>query len=117
MKFLNYIHGNRKGKEAHRIEKDAMEDPFLADAIEGYDSIPGNHAERIARMRSAITARSARKKPHGAWKVAVAAVGLIVVASGYFILMNHQSSMLTAHESGGGYIDLYVPEDYVEQND
>ncbi len=115
MKFLNYIHGNRKGKEAHRIEKDAMEDPFLADAIEGYDSIPGNHAERIARMRSAITARSARKKPHGAWKVAVAAVGLIVVASGYFILMNHQSSMLTAHESGGGYIDLYVPEDYVEQ--
>lgn len=115
MKFLNYIHGNRKGKEAHRIEKDAMEDPFLADAIEGYDSIPGNHAERIARMRSAITARSARKKPHGTWKVAVAAVGLIVVASGYFILMNHQSSMLTAHESGGGYIDLYVPEDYVEQ--
>lgn len=115
MKFLNYIHGNRKGKEAHRIEKDAMEDPFLADAIEGYDSIPGNHAERIARMRSAITARSARKKPHGAWKVGVAAVGLIVVASGYFILMNHQSSMLTAHESGGGYIDLYVPEDYVEQ--
>lgn len=115
MKFLNYIHGNRKGKEAHRIEKDAMEDPFLADAIEGYDSIPGNHAERIARMRSAITARSARKKPQGAWKVAIAAVGLIVIASGYFILMNHQSSMLTAHESGGGYIDLYVPEDYVEQ--
>lgn len=115
MKFLNYIHGNRKGKDAHRIEKDAMEDPFLADAIEGYDYIPGNHAERIARMRSAITARSARKKPHGAWKVAVAAVGLIVIASGYFILMNHQSSMLTAHESGGGYIDLYVPEDYVEQ--
>lgn len=115
MKFLNYIHGNRKGKEAHRIEKDAMEDPFLADAIEGYDSIPGNHAERIARMRSAITVRSARKKPHGVWKVAIAAVGLIVIASGYFILMNHQSSMLTAHESGGGYIDLYVPEDYVEQ--
>lgn len=115
MKFLNYIHGNRKGKEAHRIEKDAMEDPFLADAIEGYDSIPGNHAERIARMRSAITVRSARKKPHGVWKVAIAAVGLIVIASGYFILMNHQSSMLTAHESSGGYIDLYVPEDYVEQ--
>lgn len=115
MKFLNYIHGNRKGKEAHRIEKDAMEDPFLADAIEGYDSIPGNHAERIARMRSAITVRSTRKKPHGVWKVAIAAVGLIVIASGYFILMNHQSSMLTAHESGGGYIDLYVPEDYVEQ--
>lgn len=115
MKFLNYIYGNRKGKEAHRIEKNAMNDSFLSDAIEGYDSVPGNHADRIARMQSAITARSARRRPQGAWKVAVAAVGLIVIVGGYFTLMNHESSMLTAHESDNGYIDLYVPEDYVEQ--
>lgn len=115
MKFLNYIYGNRKGKEAHRIEKDAMNDPFLSDAIEGYDSIPGNHADRIARMQSVITARSAQRKPQGAWKIAVAAVALIVIVGGYFTLMNHESSMLTAHESGNVYIDLYVPEDYVEQ--
>lgn len=115
MKFIDYIHGSRKGKDAHRIEKDAMDDPFLAEAIEGYDSIRGNHADRIARMQSAITARSSHRRTTGAWKVAVAAVGLIVIASGYFMLMNHQSSMLTAHESNNGYIDLYVPEDYVEQ--
>ena len=30
MKLLDYIRGARKGKEAHRLEKEAMRDPFLA---------------------------------------------------------------------------------------
>lgn len=28
MKLLDYIRGARKGKEAHRLEKEAMRDPF-----------------------------------------------------------------------------------------
>ena len=32
MKLSDYIRGFRKGKEAHRLEKEAMRDPFLADA-------------------------------------------------------------------------------------
>jgi len=39
MNLLTYIQGKRKGKEAHRIEKEAMRDPFLADALEGYDEV------------------------------------------------------------------------------
>ena len=34
MKLSDYIRGFRKGKEAHRLEKEAMRDPFLADALE-----------------------------------------------------------------------------------
>lgn len=115
MKFLDYIRGYRKGKEAHRIERNAMDDPFLAEAIEGYDSIPGNHADRIARMRSAITARSVQRRQQGAWKISIAAVAVIVLISGYFVLLNHQSSMVVANETTNGYIDLYVPQEYVEQ--
>lgn len=37
MKLLDYIRGTRKGKEAHRLQKEAMRDPFLADAMDGYD--------------------------------------------------------------------------------
>ena len=33
MKLLDYIRGLRKGKEAHRLEKESMQDPFLADAM------------------------------------------------------------------------------------
>ena len=34
MKLLDYIRGLRKGKEAHRLEKESMQDPFLADAMD-----------------------------------------------------------------------------------
>lgn len=33
MKLLDYIRGTRKGKEVHRLQKEAMRDPFLADAM------------------------------------------------------------------------------------
>ena len=40
MRLSDYIQGLRKGKEAHRLEKESMKDPFLADAIDGYKSLP-----------------------------------------------------------------------------
>ena len=42
MKLIDYITGNRKGREARRIEREAMDDPFLHDALEGYDAVPGD---------------------------------------------------------------------------
>ena len=41
MKLLDYIRGLRKGKEAHRLEKESMKDPFLADAMDGYHQVEG----------------------------------------------------------------------------
>lgn len=115
MKFLDYIKGIRKGKDAHRIEYDAMSDPFLSDAIEGYDSVRGDHADSIARMQARIAAKTnSRKGRSGAWKVAVAAVAVISAVSGYFSLMNHQSSMATAG-CDNCFIDIYAPEDYIER--
>lgn len=49
MKLLDYIRGARKGKEAHRLEKEAMRDPFLADALEGYSRVG---MEPMNRLRS-----------------------------------------------------------------
>lgn len=116
MKFLDYIQGVRRGKDAHRIEKEAMNDPFLSAAIEGYDSIEGNHADRIARMQASVLARTTLHETRsGAWKVAVAAVAVIALLSGYFALMNHESSMALAAETENSYINLYAPEVYIEQ--
>lgn len=47
MKLLDYIRGTRKGKEAHRLQKEAMRDPFLADAMDGYDSVGENQEYQI----------------------------------------------------------------------
>ena len=62
MRLSDYIQGLRKGKEAHRLEKESMKDPFLADAIDGYNQVEGNHEQRIEQLRIQISARSTKKR-------------------------------------------------------
>lgn len=50
MNLKDYIHGQRHGKEANRLEREVMNDPFLQDAIDGYDSVEGNHASSLETL-------------------------------------------------------------------
>ena len=50
MKLTDYIFGSRRGREANRLEREAMADPFLADAVEGYDSVYGGHSDKLAEL-------------------------------------------------------------------
>lgn len=61
MKLLDYIRGTRKGKEAHRLQKEAMRDPFLADAMDGYDSVGENQEYQIEILRRRIRGKSKGK--------------------------------------------------------
>jgi len=65
MKLIDYITGNRKGREARRIEREAMDDPFLHDALEGYDAVPGDPTDAIRRMQRRVTgaAGKLRQRP------------------------------------------------------
>ena len=54
MNLLRYIKGLRRGKEAHRIELEAMKDFFLSEALEGYDAVDDNHLKRISRLQKRI---------------------------------------------------------------
>lgn len=76
MRLSDYIQGPRKGKEAHRLEKESMKDPFLADAIDGYNQVEGNHEQRIEQLRIQISARSTKKRNTYAiiWSVAACLV-------------------------------------------
>ncbi len=62
MKLIDYIKGTRRGREANAIEREAMVDPFLADAIEGYDSVYGSHSDVISGLEDKIAKRALRKR-------------------------------------------------------
>lgn len=62
MKLIEYILGSRRGREANRLEREAMRDPFLADAIEGYDAVYGNHSDRLAELSQRIDSRASRSR-------------------------------------------------------
>ncbi|NDW11110.1 energy transducer TonB [Dysgonomonas sp. 520] len=117
MNLLDYIKGNRKGKGARKLELDAMQDPFLADAMEGFDSVKGDHADKISRMQAQIAARTASSssadKRFVGYRIAVAAVVLIAALSGYLTLMNHKSTMLSAQENQQDTFYIYAPEEYL----
>jgi len=89
MKLFDYIKGNRRGTAAHRLEKEAMSDPFLSEALEGFDSVEGDHAQAIEKLRLQVThhsvSRPSRKK---GWIMAGAAAVLLLLLTvgGKFLL-------------------------------
>ena len=88
MRLSDYIQGLRKGKEAHRLEKESMKDPFLADAIDGYNQVEGNHEQRIEKLRMQVSAHSAKKKNTRAITWSIAACLMIGIGiSSYFLLL------------------------------
>ena len=88
MKLLDYIRGLRKGKEAHRLEKESMQDPFLADAMDGYNQVEGNHEQRIEKLRMQVSAHSAKKKNTYAitWSIAACLINGFGISS-YFLFL------------------------------
>lgn len=88
MKLLDYIRGLRKGKEAHRLEKESMKDSFLADAMDGYSQVEGNHEERIRKLRMQVSAHSSKRKNSYAvtWSIAACLVIGIGISS-YFLFL------------------------------
>lgn len=94
MKLSDYIRGHRKGKEAQRLEKESMKDPFLADAMDGYHQVAGEHIERIEKLRKQVAARSVhaarstKKKSVYAvtWSIAASLIIGLGISS-YFLLL------------------------------
>ena len=90
--LLQYIQGSRKGKEAHRLEKEAMKDPFLADALDGFQTVEGNHVENIEAMRRCISRRTRSQRDQIA-KWSIAASLLICLGFGSYFWFNRDAAM------------------------
>ncbi|MCD8172495.1 MAG: von Willebrand factor type A domain-containing protein [Alistipes sp.] len=97
MKLNDYIRGRRKGSEVRRIELEALCDPFLWDALEGYYLVEGDHAEALGRLSERITMRTRQgrrpgRRPVPVWQRAsvwgsAAALILCVALSGLVLNM------------------------------
>lgn len=87
MKLIDYIKGTRRGREANAIEREAMVDPFLADAIEGYESVYGSHSDVLVGLEEKIARRALRKRNVRSggsrrWLMLSAAAALVVAVGG-----------------------------------
>ncbi len=96
MNLIKYIKGQRKGKDAHRLERTAMQDAFLSDALDGFDMVEGNHAERIRGMRRRLMHHSSHRRSRKNVQMAVALTLLICMVMGGYFLMNRKNKDVVA---------------------
>lgn len=64
MDIKDYIKGKRKGPDANKLERESMNDPFLQDAIDGFDSVQGDHIHAIEELEAGVDRKSKQKPLH-----------------------------------------------------
>ncbi|MEO6637166.1 MAG: carboxypeptidase-like regulatory domain-containing protein [Ginsengibacter sp.] len=95
--FARYHAGTMPAAEMHALEKSALEDPFLADALEGYayTNDPGKH---IAEIHDRLSGKKKNKKVFSILSVAqnkwwrVAALFIIITGVGYLLYRNDETN-------------------------
>jgi ferric-dicitrate binding protein FerR (iron transport regulator) len=85
----SYTQGQRSGHSINRLERDALQDAFWADAWEGYEKFYNKkQAKNIAKMRAEITSKTRNQKLKWQWLAIIAALALIVGFGGLLWLQS-----------------------------
>lgn len=75
-----YLNGQLDATAMHKLEREALDDPFLMDALEGYETTGKDQQANLAQLSDSLQQRTAEKKGRViAWKVWSIAASIIVV--------------------------------------
>ncbi len=92
--IVKYRKGELSAQEMHALEKEALRDPFLADALEGVDSIDAHHLENDLKELNRRFVKS--KNKNLIWTLRIAA-SIIMIIGAYWLV--NEFSEQTAPES------------------
>lgn len=115
MKLKEYIKGKRQGKDANRLERKAMNDPFLQDAIDGFDSVEGDHMDTIQKLEQKVKKQSGKTYLFSStqWKIIGMAASLaLLVGIGVLLFRDNQAENppALAMDSTSERIEKYAPQ-------
>jgi hypothetical protein len=91
----NYIKGLRTGKEIHHLEREALDDAFLSDALDGYDGVLSEkHTEKIRAMQAKVSKKTHvhHRQNQYYWWAAAASFAVLLSVGGFFMLNNESNS-------------------------
>lgn len=106
-----YLKGELTDAQRHALERKALDDPFLADALEGLEEVPSDLVmEDIGELRSKLVQRVANKKT-SPWKWAARiAAGLALIAVGAFIFFEVSNRNKTGELALNKSVEIPSPE-------
>lgn len=102
MTIENYIKGERYGKKAHDFEKGAMSDPFLQDAIDGYDLEDDRPAYYLKKLQKQVKKRTKKNFFYLQLLGIAVCVLIIIVLSIFFFISDNNKSIFP--EDGMTYV-------------
>jgi TonB family protein len=95
-----YLRGEMTPGEMNALEKKALEDPFLADALEGAQYLsPGDFAKDVNRLQDALNSRLQKRSIGWRWFGRIAAGLAILAVSTYVIVLISDRSGQKASEN------------------
>lgn len=81
-----YLSGGMTPAEMHALEREALSDPFLADALEGAEIIsPEEFVDDVQALKSG-SARRTKPTPAWSWPLRIAAVLVVLVVASFFVV-------------------------------
>lgn len=99
-----YFSEGGKGNEANRLEREALQDPFLYEALEGLEEVEGPHGQIIGELQEQIRYRSTSQRRNFRTLmysgVAAACLLLATVAVGLLLNGRSEHSVLVAEVGG-----------------
>lgn len=81
-----YLKGNRKGKPANRLEREALSDPFLFEALEGLEEVQADHERVVAELELELRPKVVGRKRWKAFRWVAAASILLVGSAAAWLL-------------------------------
>ena len=100
MNLKQYIRGRRRGKAARDLEKEALNDPFLNDAIDGYDAVPGDHFRRLENLHRKVSRSSLERADFR--RLAGLVAGLLILFAVNFFFYRKEKVEMTAMDTTAG---------------
>jgi hypothetical protein len=96
--LLRWISGEATRHDEQSLDGLAKDDPFLADALDGYHSqADGSHAETVTRLKANLRRRTRKQRGAGFYVLRVAAIGAVLVAA-WFVFRQFDQGEMTQTE-------------------
>ena len=75
-----YLNGELDARAMHQLERQAQDDPFLMEALEGYETSAKNQQPNLNELKNRLQSRvTEKKKPMVLWRVLPIAASLLII--------------------------------------
>lgn len=98
MKLKDYIQGKRRGKEANELERKALQDPFLQDALDGFDVVKGDHWADIDKMEKRLVRQKPKRSSRRNWIWSAAAMLVVFLGTQIYRWINQDEVIKTSQQ-------------------